>query len=115
MARPRGWALGSVSGIWGRPVEEEKRRVRGVEGWVKCGAVVRVEARGVGVKVPVRRVPRAWAGGRGVSGMQDGNFGKRTCAEAVVFAEEGVELRYEVAGCLDEFFVGWERHDCDRN
>lgn len=61
-ARPRGLADGSVSGIWGRPVELEKRMVKGVK-WVwKCGAVVKVEAAGVGVKVPVRRRPRAWAG-----------------------------------------------------
>lgn len=35
MARPRGLALGSVSGIWGRPVEEEKRARRGVVGLLK--------------------------------------------------------------------------------
>ena len=62
-AKPRGLALGSVSGIWGRPVEEEKRARMGVEGRVKCGALERVEARGVGVKVPRRRRPLAWAGG----------------------------------------------------
>ena len=33
--RPRGLALGSVSGIEGRPVELEKRMVRGVEGLLK--------------------------------------------------------------------------------
>jgi len=59
---PRGFALGSVSGIVGMPVEEEKRTVMGVEGEEKCGAVVRVEAVGVGVKTPVRRRPFAWAG-----------------------------------------------------
>jgi hypothetical protein len=49
----------------GRPVEEEKRRVMGVvEGWVKCGALERVEAVGVGVKTPVRRWPLAWAEAR---------------------------------------------------
>jgi hypothetical protein len=36
-------------------VEEEKRRVMGVEGAVKCGALERVDAVEVGVKVPVRR------------------------------------------------------------
>ena len=56
---PRGLALASVSGIWGRPVEDEKRTVMGVEGWVKWGALVRVEAALVGVKVPVRRWPFA--------------------------------------------------------
>jgi hypothetical protein len=28
---------------------------------VKCGAQERIEARGVGVKVPLRRRPLAWA------------------------------------------------------
>jgi hypothetical protein len=55
IARPCGLALLSVSGMLGRPVEEEKRRVMGVEGAVKCGALERVDAVGVGVKVPVRR------------------------------------------------------------
>lgn len=55
MAMPRGLAVGEVSGIVGSPVEEEKRMVRGVEGAVKCGALERVDAVGVGVKVPVRR------------------------------------------------------------
>lgn len=58
-AMPRGLALGSVSGMAGRPVEEEKRTVMGVEGEVKCGADVRLAAAGVGVKVPVRRWPFA--------------------------------------------------------
>lgn len=35
MAMPRGFALGSVSGILGRPVEEEKRTVIDVEGALK--------------------------------------------------------------------------------
>lgn len=35
MPRPRGLAEGSVSGIWGIPVELEKRSVTGVEGWLK--------------------------------------------------------------------------------
>jgi len=62
IAMPRGLALGSVSGMVGKPVEEEKRRVREVLGEVKCGAVVRVAALGVGIKEPVRRWPFAWAG-----------------------------------------------------
>jgi hypothetical protein len=45
----------------GKPVEEEKRTVTGVEGWLKCGAVVRLEDVALGVKVPVRRWPFAWA------------------------------------------------------
>jgi hypothetical protein len=35
MAKPRGFAFGSVSGIEGIPVEEEYRIVIGVEGWLK--------------------------------------------------------------------------------
>lgn len=58
---PRGLALGSVSGIVGKPVDEEKRTVTGVEGWLKCGAEVRSEPAGEGVNVPVRRWPFAWA------------------------------------------------------
>jgi hypothetical protein len=61
IAMPRGLALGSVSASRGKPVEEEKRIVRGVEGAVKCGAEVKEEASGVGMKVPVRRWPFAWA------------------------------------------------------
>ena len=60
-AKPRGLALGSVSGMCGRPVDEEKRASRRVEERVKCGALERVEARGVGVNVPLRRRPLAWA------------------------------------------------------
>ena len=69
-ARPWGSVSGTVSGIWGRPVEVLKRARMGVEGAVKWGAVERVEARGVGVNVPVRRVPFACA--RGVSGGMKG-------------------------------------------
>ena len=59
---PRGLEVGSVSGMVGRPVEEEKRIVRVVEGEVKWGAFERVEARDEGVKLPVRRIPFAWRG-----------------------------------------------------
>jgi hypothetical protein len=62
-ANPRGLALGSVSEIWGRPVEEEKRARRGVVGRVKWGALERGEGWWVGVKVPLRRRPLAWAEG----------------------------------------------------
>jgi hypothetical protein len=43
------------------PVEEEKRAVMGVEVALKWWALVSLEAAEVGVKVPVRRWPRAWA------------------------------------------------------
>lgn len=60
MARPRGLPFGSVSGISGIPVELEKRARIGVSFW-KCGAEERDDASGVGVKVPSRRIPFAWA------------------------------------------------------
>lgn len=53
--------MGSVSGMSGMPVEEEKRTVIGVDGEVKWGAVVRVLAVEEGVNVPVRRWPFACA------------------------------------------------------
>lgn len=89
----------------------------GVEGALKWGAVVRVEARRVGVKVPVRRVPRAWAGVRyGVSIVVRGDEGigcgegGQTCTETGVFAENGVELGDQVTGCFHEFLVRGKRH-----
>ena len=60
-AKPRGWALGSLSGIVGRPVELEKRMTTGVDGWLKCGAFERALASDVGVKVPFNNIPRACA------------------------------------------------------
>lgn len=47
----------------GRPVELEKRARRGVLGRLKWGAELSLAASLVGVKVPVRRWPFAWAGG----------------------------------------------------
>jgi hypothetical protein len=64
---PLGSALESVSGMLGIPVLLEKRIVRGVDGDEKCGAVERVDASVVGVKVPVRMAPFACAGGRKIS------------------------------------------------
>lgn len=46
----------------GRPVEVEKRARRGVDGRAKWGAELSLAALSVGVKVPVRRWPFAWAG-----------------------------------------------------
>jgi hypothetical protein len=48
--------------MWGRPVEFEKRRVREVDAFWNCGALDSFEASGVGVKVPLRRMPLPWAG-----------------------------------------------------
>lgn len=44
-------------------MELEKRAVIGVEAFLKCGALESCAAVGVGVNAPVKRVPRAWAGG----------------------------------------------------
>jgi len=67
IASPRALAFGSLSGRVGRPVLLEKRARMGVEGLWKCGAVESEAAAAVGVKVPVRRMPRAWTvwGGAG--------------------------------------------------
>lgn len=58
--RPRGLAPPSVSAILGRPVDDENRAVRGVEGVLKWGALLSEAAAGVGVKVPRSRWPFAW-------------------------------------------------------
>lgn len=55
IAIPCGLELASVSGICGKPVEEEKRTVIGVDEALKCGALDMVEERPVGVKLPLRR------------------------------------------------------------
>jgi hypothetical protein len=47
----------------GIPVELEKRTVIGVEEAVKWGALESSPAFGLGVKVPLRRMPFAWATG----------------------------------------------------
>src|ERR1700735_898220 len=59
IAQPRGSALGSLSGITGIPVELEKRTVAGVDGRLKCGALLSVAASAVGVKVPCSMIPFA--------------------------------------------------------
>jgi hypothetical protein len=58
---PRGLLFGSVSSIFGIPVEDEKRTVIGVEGALKCGAALKFEDSAEGVKVPVRSCPFACA------------------------------------------------------
>lgn len=62
IAIPRGSALPSVSGIWGIPVELEKRTQIEVLGAANWGAMESLAASGVGVNVPVKRMPLAWAG-----------------------------------------------------
>jgi hypothetical protein len=58
---PRGLPLGSVSAIFGIPVDDEKRTVIGVNGALKCGAELSFEDLADGVKVPIRRCPFACA------------------------------------------------------
>jgi hypothetical protein len=58
---PRGLPLGSVSAIFGIPVDDEKRTVIGVEGALKCGAELKFEDSAEGVKVPVSSCPFACA------------------------------------------------------
>lgn len=58
---PRGFASPAVSGIFGMPVELEKRTVIAVELLLKCGAELSVPASDVGVNVPLSRMPLAWA------------------------------------------------------
>ena len=53
-AKPLGLAPGSVSGMVGPPVEEEKRTVMGVEDALKWVALVSSLALEEGVNVPVR-------------------------------------------------------------
>jgi len=59
MAIPRGLALGSASEIVGSPPLWEKRTQISVLGLLKCGAIDRVAASGVGVNVPLTRMPLA--------------------------------------------------------
>lgn len=61
MAKPRGLAAESVSEIWGKPVELEKRARIGVEGWWKWGAAERVREGALGMNVPRVRRPLACA------------------------------------------------------
>ena len=62
MPIPRGSALGSKSGILGRPVELENLTQIGVEGLLKWGAMDNFFTSSDGVKVPVRVIPFAWPG-----------------------------------------------------
>jgi len=61
IARPLGLAFGSVSGITGIPVEFEKRPITGVDGAFRWGAEDKEAASGVGLKVPLSRIPLACA------------------------------------------------------
>ena len=108
---PRGLEFGSVSGIAGRPVEEEKRRVIGVEGAEKWGAVERDGAVGEGVNVPVRRWPFAWAG------RKDWEFGGWAVRRAVTrevdvsrtlgFCERGIVVWDWIVLSLRSAWLSW--------
>jgi hypothetical protein len=62
MASPRGFALGSLSGTSGTPVELEKRTVTGEDTRFRCGARVTDCAPGEGVNFPASIIPLACAG-----------------------------------------------------
>ncbi|KUI53658.1 hypothetical protein VP1G_10581 [Cytospora mali] len=69
-ARPLGLFPASVSAWAGSPAASEKRAMMGVWGLVRWGAIERERASSVGVKVPFRRMPFAWAvGGDGFRGL----------------------------------------------
>lgn len=59
MAIPLGSASELLSGIFGSPVELEKRTQTGVLAALKCGALESLDASGDGVKLPARSVPFA--------------------------------------------------------
>jgi hypothetical protein len=56
---PRDSVFGSVSGMVGKAVAFEKRTRTGVDALLKCGAAESSAAAGVGVKVPLSRIPLA--------------------------------------------------------
>ena len=59
--------MGSLSGMFGRPVELENRTETGVDGLLKCGALESFPASAEGVKVPLIRIPFPWAMRYGIS------------------------------------------------
>src|SRR5271154_2825592 len=59
IALPRDSVIEYVSGMLGKAVAFEKRTRTGVEGLLKWGAEESFAASGVGVKVPLRRIPLA--------------------------------------------------------
>ncbi len=74
-----------------------------------------MEASLEGVKVPLIRMPLAWASNCGIGlGMVClrgyGRGQEVTWTKAWVFSEYGVELSQQVAGCLHENFICRERH-----
>lgn len=111
-AMPRGLPLGSVSGILGVPVEEEKRTMMGVEGAVKCGAELRSEAAEVGVKVPVRRWPLAWAIPlcQFSSSRMIYDAGQRTWTKAGMRACDSTKRIHQTIARLQDFAVSRKRH-----
>lgn len=106
--------MGSVSGSWGMPVEEENRAITGVVGLLKCGALERDEATAVGLKWPERRIPLAWTDWGGVSATTVcavvGYGGLLTGAEAGVRPENLVQDVHDAVGGLDGLGVCGERH-----
>ena len=88
--RPRGSALGSLSGIAGIPVELEKRTVTGVDVRLKCGARLSDAASRVGVNLPVSMMPLAWAGRKpGCSPKRVSNAWIRSLLSLRIFSSAG--------------------------
>jgi hypothetical protein len=70
----------------------------------------RVPARGVGVKVPVRRKPLACAEGRLSKGTGNVKWGIRTWTESSMLSKDSLELGDEGLTRLHNRLIGWERH-----
>ena len=111
MAKPRGLAPQLLSGMQGFPVEFDKRAVMKVRaaGW-KCPAFVSLEARGVGVKAPWRRMPRAWASQEVSHVFYLVGVGQRTWTKARVVAIIDAKLVEKVVTCLARCFLSHRRH-----
>ena len=60
MARPRGAARGSASAILGMPELAENRTVTGTS-CLKCNALLTLAASALGMNLPSRTTPLAWA------------------------------------------------------
>src|ERR1700757_2397026 len=114
MARPRGLALGSLSGMSGTPVELENRAVTGVEARVMCGALVSDTASGSGVKVPESMVPLACAARKpGCNPKSVSNCLSKSWLRASSFSSVGngilVTCRAKAKG-HQRFMQNWRRY-----
>lgn len=96
-----------MSGKSGSPVELEKRAMMGVSVW-KCGADDRVDASGVGVNFPSRRIPFACAWFVRVGEVFFATL--LTGSKAWVWTEEFVKDVDKLSSYVDGCRVGWEGH-----